>query len=99
MGRDSTLVLGWSDNSPRYFAAAHPGSELLLRCEVRRGSEPGTNEIREDAILASASIGRYTSLAWWRVVTRTLGEAYAEALFGGLADSLTDNPRLPRECQ
>jgi len=50
-------------------------------------------------VLRSARIGPYTSDLWWKGILRTMPEEYARSWFDALADSLTENPRLPANCR
>ena len=98
VGGDSLLVLGWSDSVPMYFAIAHLGSDLTLRCEtVAQVFPDGTKDTTD--VLRSARIGSYTSDLWWKGILRTMPEEYARSWFDAQADSLTENPRLPANCR
>ena len=98
VGGDSVLVLGWSDSVPMYFAIAHLGSELTLRCETVAQEFPDGRPDTTD-VLRSARIGTYTSDLWWKGILRTMPEEYARSWFDAQADSLTDNPQLPTTCR
>lgn len=98
VGGDSLLILGWSDSVPMYFAIAHLGSDLTLRCETVAQVFPDGRPDTTD-VLRSARIGTYTSDLWWKGILKTMPESYARFWFDALADSLTDNPRLPAKCR
>lgn len=98
VGGDSILVLGWSDDEPMYFAIAHLGSELMLRCETVVQTYPDGRQDTTD-ILRSARIGSYTSAKWWRGVVAMVPQARADSWFDALAESLTENPRHRASCR
>jgi hypothetical protein len=98
VGGDSLPILGWSDSVPMYFAIAHLGSGLTLRCETVAQVFPDGRSDTTD-VLRSAWIGPYTSDLWWKGILRTMPEEYARSWFDAQADSLTENPRLPANCR
>jgi hypothetical protein len=84
---DSIIWLGVSDLNAAHFAAAHAGTKLDLEASL---IDADTTEgvIEPTYGLVGASLGGYTSKAWWSDVVRALGYERAHKVFGALEDSL-----------